>query len=323
MRFLSSRWSYRRSGAALGALLALTAGVALPVAGCGTSGSAATAASGGRSVQVLATVRRGDLVQTASGRVQLTSTKGKVNVKAIVQLMGPNAAQVAAGQSVTLTFVKLPAGAGRFFGSGSPRPSAAPSLGAGQGYSGGQGYGNGSYGGGQGFFGQGGQGGGQGAFRGKTAQGQVTAVSAGSNGAVTATVAIAKLPAGVTTAYTGFALIQVKVLASDVLIIPTAAIKGSGSGATVQLLQNGKTSTQSVVVGQKTQGEAEITSGLSAGQNVVYTRTFTGRFPGSRSGQFNGGGGYSQNGGQGGYFQSGGQPSGQDAPPTNGSTNGQ
>ena len=147
---------------------------------------------------------------------------------------------------------------------------------------------------------RGGQGG-QGAFRGKTAQGTVTAVSAGSNGAVTATVTIAKLPAGVTTAYTGIALIQVKVLASNVLIIPTAAIKGSGSSATVQLLENGKTATQSVVVGQTTQGEAEITSGLSAGQSVVYTRTFTGRFPGSRSGQFNGqGGGYFQNGGQGG-----------------------
>ena len=36
-------------------------------------------------------------------------------------------------------------------------------------------------------------------------------------------------------AYTGIAQIQVKVLASNVLIIPTAAIKGSGSSATVQL----------------------------------------------------------------------------------------
>ncbi len=308
MRLLSPRRSYRRSGAALGALLFLA--VAVFVAGCGTSASKATTTSGGRSVQVLATVRRGDLVQTAGGRVKLTSTKSKANVKVAVQVAGQDAAQVAAGQSVSLTFVKLPAGAGRFFGSGSPRPGAAPSAGAGQGYSGGQGYGNGSYGGGQGFFGQGGQGG-QGAFRGKTAQGTVTAVSAGSNGAVTATVTIAKLPAGVTTAYTGIALIQVKVLASNVLIIPTAAIKGSGSSATVQLLQNGKTATQSVVVGQTTQGEAEITSGLSAGQSVVYTRTFTGRFPGSRSGQFDGqGGGYFQNGGQTGGSQSSGTTNG-------------
>ena len=59
--------------------------------------------------------------------------------------------------------------------------------------------------------------------------------------------------------------------------------------------QNGKTSTQSVVVGQQTQTEAEITSGLSAGQNIVYTRTFTGRFPGPRA---NG-----QSGGQGGALR--------------------
>ena len=77
----------------------------------------------------------------------------------------------------------------------------------------------------------------------------------------------------------GIAQIQVKVLASNVLIIPTAAIKGSGGNATVQLLAGGKTSTQSVVVGQQTQTESEITSGLSAGQNVVYTRTFTGASP--------------------------------------------
>ena len=67
-------------------------------------------------------------------------------------------------------------------------------------------------------------------------QGTVTAVSAGSNGAVTATITIAKLPAGVTAKYTGIAQIQVKVLASNVLIIPTAAIKGSGGSATVQVL---------------------------------------------------------------------------------------
>ena len=170
------------------------------------------------------------------------------------------------------------------------------------------------------------------AFRGKTAQGTVTAVSTG-NGAVTATVAIAKLPRGVTAKYTGIAQIQVKVLASDVLIVPTAAIKGSGSSATVQLLQNGKTSTKSVVVGQKTQTEAEITSGLSAGQNVVYTRTFRGRFPGAPGSQYGGQGGSFQNGqggyGQGGYgqgggsFQNGGQAGGQYAPPAGGSTGSQ
>jgi hypothetical protein len=276
MTLASPRRSNRRLGAGLGAILALTVVTTLVVAGCGSSSSSKAAASTtGRTAQVLATVRRGNLVDSVTGRVQLTSTTGKA--KGTVQVTGSSASQVAAGQSVTMSFFKLPAGVSPgAFGSGSARPSAAPSAG-----SGGQGYygsGNGSNGG-QGFFGQGGQGG-QGVFRGgKTAQGTVTAVSASSNGAVTATVAIAKLPAGVTTKYMGIAQIQVKVLASNVLIIPTAAIKGSGSSATVQLLVNGKTTTQSVTVGQQTQTESEIVSGLSAGQNVVYTRTFSG-FPG-------------------------------------------
>ena len=82
---------------------------------------------------------------------------------------------MAAGQSVTLVFVKLPAGVSPgTFGSGSGRPSVAPSAqgvpstGQSGAPSGGYGYGYGQ--GGQGFFGQGGQGG-QGAFRGgKTAR---------------------------------------------------------------------------------------------------------------------------------------------------------
>ena len=125
----------------------------------------------------------------------------------------------------------------------------------------------------------------------------MTAIAAGSNGSVSATITIAKLPAGVTTKYTGIAQIQVKVLASNVLIIPTAAIKGSGSSATVQLLADGKTARRAWSVGQQIEGEAEITSGLSAGQNVVYTRRFSGFGRGFRSGQ-SGGGGFPQGGQQ-------------------------
>jgi hypothetical protein len=283
MTFRTQHRPARRRNAALAASLALMLATAAFAAACGGSSKAATTggsatATAGRSVQVLATARLGNLVESAAGRVKLTSTESKVDVKAVVQVSGQNASQVAAGQSVTVTFIKLPAGAGRFVGSGSPRPyvgaSGAPS--GSQGYSG-----QGSGSGGQGFPGQGGAG----AFRGKTAQGTVTAVSAGSSGPVTATVTIAKLPSGVTTKYTGIAQIQVKVLAGNVLLVPTAAIKGSGSSATVQLLAGGKTTTQSVVVGQQAGGESEITSGLSAGQNVIYTRTFSGQFPGGRSGQ--------------------------------------
>ena len=294
MTLLSLRQSKRRRAAGLGACLALVVVATALAAGCGGSSKAATASGSGRSVQVLATVRRGNLVDSVAGRLQLTSARSKVGVKGIVQVMGQNGSQVAAGQSVTVVFVQRPSGAGQGgfgqgYGSGqsgapSARPSGIPSGGSGSGY----GYG------GQSFLGQGGQG----AFRGKIAQGTVTSVSAGSNGSVTAMVTIAKLPSGVTAKYMGIAQIEVKVLASNVLLVPTAAIKGSGSSATVQLLASGKTSTQSVVVGQQAGGESEITSGLSGGQNVVYMRTFTGRFPGGfRSG---GGqsGGSTQNGTQ-------------------------
>jgi hypothetical protein len=296
----SLRQSKRRRAAGLGAGLALMVVAAALAAGCGGSSKAATTSGSGRSVQVLATVRRGNLVDSVAGRLQLTSATSKAAVKGIVQVMGQNGAQVAVGQPVTVVFVQRPSGAGQGglgqgYGSGqsgapSARPSGVPSGGSGGGY----GYG------GQGFLGQGGQGG-QGAFRGKVAQGTVTSVSAGGNGSVTAMVTIAKLPSGVTAKYLGIAQIQVKVLASNVLLVPTAAIKGSGGSATVQLLASGKTSTQSVVVGQQAGGESEITSGLSEGQNVVYLRTFTGRFPGG----FRNGGGQS-----GGSTQNGTQPNG-------------
>ncbi len=306
----------RRLAATLAAALPLLAVAAL-VAGCGSLNKTTSSAAGStRSAQVLYTVKSGDLVETASGRVSLTSTtKGKVT--ATVQVAGSDAAQVAAGQSVTVSFIKLPAGFrvganGRPSGSASPgsgqgygsgvAPSGAPSPASG-GYSGGSGgYSGGSGGGGQGFFGGGG---GQGALlrNAKQATATVTAVQAGSSNSVTATISIAKLPSGVTTKYTGFAQITVKVLASNVLIVPRAAIKGSGSSATVQLLKNGKTVTQSVTVGQENQTEAEITSGLSAGDSILYTRSFSG-FPGTRRQSGQGYGGY---GGYGGGDFSGGQ----------------
>jgi hypothetical protein len=48
------------------------------------------------------------------------------------------------------------------------------------------------------------------------------------------------------------------------------------------VLADGKTSTVSVVVGQQSGGQSEIVSGLSVGQNVVYTRSFQrGGLPGN------------------------------------------
>ena len=78
----------------------------------------------------------------------------------------------------------------------------------------------------------------------------------------------------------GFAQIVTKVLARNVVLIPTEAVKGSGSSATVQVLANGQTQTRTITVGQQSGAETEVVSGLNAGESVIYTRTFRGFFGG-------------------------------------------
>ena len=124
--------------------------------------------------------------------------------------------------------------------------------------------------------GQGGQGGFPGGQRGGTA-GTVTAVTTNSDGSAAATISVDKLPSGVKNGSSGFARIEVKVLASNVVLIPTAAVKGSGSSATVQVSANGTTETRTVTAGQQSGGMTEIVSGLDEGENVVYSQAFRGR----------------------------------------------
>jgi hypothetical protein len=166
--------------------------------------------------------------------------------------------------------------------------------------------GQGSFG--QGGFGQGGSGQGgfdQRRFGGRGTPGTVTAVTPNADGSAAVTIAIKKLPANVTAKSVGFASIQTKVLASNVIIVPTAAIKVSGSSATVQVLSGGKTSARAVVVGQQAGTESEIVSGLSVGENIVWTRSF------QRGGFFRGGSPFPGQGQQGmGGGQSGGSASG-------------
>jgi len=125
MTLLSPRRSHRRLGAGLGACLVLAVATAALVAGCGSSSKTAATSTSGRTAQVLATVRLGNLVDSVTGRVQLTSTASKA--KGTVLVAGQNASQVAAGQAVTLSFFKLPAGVSPgAFGSGSARPVPLP-----------------------------------------------------------------------------------------------------------------------------------------------------------------------------------------------------
>ena len=277
----------RRAGAALLAALVLAA-LAAASSGCGGSNSSGTPAAGATptSIQVMATATRGDLTQSAAGVAKVTRSGGKLVVVATIDAQ--NASSVAEGQSATVFFLRGGGGFPQAGRSGTPQPqgSGVPQAGASgvpvpQGGAGGVPFGQ------EGQNGQGGLPGGQGGFpggadrRGGTA-GTVTAVTANADGTAAATISLDKLPSGVKAGSAGFARIEVKVLASDVILVPTAAVKGSGSSATVQVSANGKTETRTVTAGQQSGGMTEIVSGLDEGENVIYTRAFRGL---PRSGQ--------------------------------------
>ena len=280
------RRNVRPAGVALLSVLVLAA-LAAALAGCGSKSSNTPAAGATpTAIQVMATATRGDLTQSTMGTAKVTKSGGKLLVVATIDAQ--NASSVAEGQTATVFFLR---GGGSFpqagqsgvpqpQGSGMPQgaPSGMPQP---QGSGMPQPQGSGAP------FPQGGQGG-QGGFpggqRGGTA-GTVTAVTTNSDGSAAATISVDKLPSGVKNGSSGFARIEVKVLASNVVLIPTAAVKGSGSSATVQVSVNGTTQTRTVTAGQQSGGMTEIVSGLNEGEHVVYSQTFRG-FPGagSRSG---------------------------------------
>jgi len=242
----------------------------------------------------MVTVKRGNLLATLTGKLTLTVAAGKATGSAT--FTGDGASQVAAGQTVTLVFMGQ-GGGGQGSAQGSARPSAAPSAQ-------GQGTGSGSVpsggapsGGPSSMPGTGTQGAAPGGFSGKTAKGTVSSVQHSSDSSATVQITIAKLPTGVTAKSVGMATIDAGVLARNVLIISTAAIKGSGGNATVRVVAGGQTTTKKVVVGKQNQTESEIVSGLSAGDNVVYERTMGG-FSGAAGGQPQGQAPASQGGSQ-------------------------
>jgi hypothetical protein len=65
---------------------------------------------------------------------------------------------------------------------------------------------------------------------------------------------------------------QVSVIVVDlrnVVVVPTAAVGGTGGQPTVQVLENGSTRVLPVVVGLSTSSGVQILAGLQAGQTVV------------------------------------------------------
>jgi membrane fusion protein, macrolide-specific efflux system len=301
----------RGSGAALLSLLALTALVAF-VAGCGGSGSSDTPAAGATptAIQVMATATRGDLTQSVMGQARVMKEGGRQVVVATIDAQ--NAASVAAGQAATVMFFSggqsgmpqpgasgVPQGGQSGMpvpqGSGAPMPQGGASgMPVPQGSQGGMPVPQGS----QGGMPQGGFPGGSGlGDRGGTA-GTVTDVETNADGTAAATISVDELPASATTKSAGFARIEVKVLASDVVLIPTAAVEDSGDSATVQVVANGKIEKRTISVGRQSGSQTEVVSGLNEGENVVYTQSFQGLPGGSgqsgmpfprQSGQANGG----------------------------------
>jgi hypothetical protein len=309
------RWTRPHRLAGGGIFILLLAAVALAV-GCGGSGASTGATpdaqASGQSMQVMATVTRGDLVETSIAPLQLTknSTGGATGVG---QLRSSSSVTVAKGQSVVVYFVQRPAGTGQFASPGTGQgsgSSAYPSPGAAQG-SGSSAYP--SPGTVQGSA-QGGAfpGGGAGNFaNAKHATATIDSVQKNSDGSLKIQVSIAKLPSGVKGTAFAMARLSSQVLAKDVLLLPREAVSGTGSNATVQVLVGGKTEKRHVVVGKQTQAQAEIASGVNEGDNVIYTRTFRG-FGGGFGTARPGAGGYPQGSSSGGYPQ--GAPTG--APPT-------
>ena len=284
------RRNVRPAGLALLSLLVLAA-LAAVLSGCGSKSSNTPAAGAmPTAIQVMATATRGNLTQSAMGPAKVTKSGGKLLV--VATIAAQNASSVAEGQKATVFFLRggsfppagqsgvpqpqgsgvpqgAPSGMPQPQGSGMPQPqgSGAPFPQGGQG----------GFPGGQGGF-PGGQGGFPGGLRGGTA-GTVTAVTNNSDGSAAATISVDTLPSGVKNGSSGFVRIEIKVLASNVVLIPTAAVKGSGSSATVQVSANGTTESRTVTAGQQSGGMTEIVSGLNEGENVVYSQAFRG-FPG-------------------------------------------
>jgi len=139
--------------------------------------------------------------------------------------------------------------------------------------------------------------------------------SGGSSSGYAVTLKLRKLPAFARQGMTGTLKI-VLARKTDVLVVPTTAVVGSGSSAAVRLLQNGRLVFRTVTTGLSTSSYTEITSGLVEGEKVVTSvitegsgeTAGTGAFPGR--GSFLPGGGYPPGGGS--------MPQGGGAPPTGG-----
>ncbi len=144
------------------------------------------------------------------------------------------------------------------------------------------------------------------------AQSSGSSAAAGSSTPVQYSVTIfsAGWPKGVLPGMTGTASIAVT-SRTNVVIVPTSAVGGSGDNPTVQIMVNGKATTKPVVVGLSTSDGTEIITGVQPGdivvtgtnqaQTTVSTTANGAGGPGGGGGGFGGGGGgFGGGGGRGG-----------------------
>jgi hypothetical protein len=266
-------------------VLVLAVGTAALLAGCGSGSEAATTdgtgygqengQSGTQTRQIMMTVQRGDVAETAFGRLELTDATSQP--KATVQLTGDSANKVAAGQTVTAMV------GGRFQGGGQPGVPSAPPDGSSDG---GTQPSPPAQGEGQGMPpGQGdGQGMGPGAMMPVEGGVEGTVLSVEStDGGVTAIVQLEELPDGAEAGDQGMAVVQIELLAEDVLVVPVQAIDDGDGKTTVMVIANGETEDREVEVGAESATTAEIVSGLDEGDNIVYEMEFSG-MPGGQNG---------------------------------------
>jgi membrane fusion protein, macrolide-specific efflux system len=138
---------------------------------------------------------------------------------------------------------------------------------------------------------------------GKVATIAPTATTTNSVNSYAVEVSLSTLPAGVRIGQTLSVVVTIGSV-ENVLRVPLAAVRTSGSRHTVQVKANGQTQTVPVEVGLEGDSFYQITSGLTAGQQVVLTQTSTttsstgtNGFPGGGGGGL-GGGGLGRGGGQ-------------------------
>jgi hypothetical protein len=279
-----------KTSISVAAAVTAVATVAVLAGACGgsSSGSQNAAAQPGQvmptAMQVLTEVERGDLTQSVAAPVKVTSLGDKTIVVATVP--AESAGSVAAGQTATVLLFNgaqggfpQPGQSGMPVpqGSGMPVPQGGQSeMPVPQGWQSGMPVpqGSGMPQPGPSGMPQGGFPGGD--LGGRGTPGTVTAVKTNADGTASATIRLDETPADAAADSSGFAAIETKVLAANVIVIPTAAITGSGSSATVQVLANGTTEDRTVQVGQQSGSQSEIVSGLSEGESIVWYRSFPG-----------------------------------------------